>query len=115
MHHQSGFSLLEVLIAWFLLSVVLLGLFEIQILSLCNNRHAYLLSIATVQVASMLDRLTVNQTSASRAREARVWNQQNKSLLPDGKGSYQCQPYQCVVRLQWFERKWRHIEMRSLA
>jgi len=102
---QFGFSLIEVLIALTILSVGLLGAAGLNLYALRHNQQAYWQSIATIQLASMLDRLRANQLPAAHAYEIKRWNQVNAKLLPMGKGTASCSRYICRVTLQWGEQK----------
>ncbi len=57
---QSGFTLLEILVAIVVLSIGLLGLAGLQVVSLNNNQIAYYRSIATQQAYDMADRMRAN-------------------------------------------------------
>lgn len=59
---QSGFTLLEILVAIVVLSIGLLGLAGLQAVSLNNNQTAYYRSIATQQAYDMADRIRANLT-----------------------------------------------------
>lgn len=58
--NQSGFTLLEILVAIVVLSIGLLGLAGLQAVSLNNNQTAYYRSIATQQAYDMADRIRAN-------------------------------------------------------
>ena len=109
--HQSGFTLIEVLIAVLVLSIGLLGLAGLQATSLRNNTSAYQRSTATIQAYDIADRMRANipevssgtyvfsgiPTGAvscspcSTAQIAKIdkqdWNTANAALLPGGTGS----------------------------
>ncbi len=57
---SAGFTLLEVLIALFVLSVGLLGLASLQAQALRYNHNAYLRSVATQQAYDIADRIRAN-------------------------------------------------------
>ena len=95
--------MLEVLLAWSILMIALLGWLSLQIDNLRKIRHAYFNSIATVQVQSMAERLRANKESHSREREKQIWNLQNKEILPKGEGDFNCQQRTCVIILRWYE------------
>lgn len=57
---ETGFSLLEVLVAVVVLAVGLLGIGGLQVLSLKNNHSAYLRSQATYLAYDILDSIRVN-------------------------------------------------------
>jgi len=61
---QSGFTLLEVLVAIVVLSLGLLGLAGLQAATLRNNQIAYYRSIAIQQTYDMADRIRANQAGA---------------------------------------------------
>jgi type IV pilus assembly protein PilV len=63
--HQSGFTLLEVLVAIIVLSLGLLGLAGLQAASLRNNQIAYYRAIATQQTYDMADRIRANQAGVA--------------------------------------------------
>ncbi|MEE8264567.1 MAG: type IV pilus modification protein PilV [Gammaproteobacteria bacterium] len=60
LHKSAGFTLLEVLVALFVLSVGLLGLASLQAQALRYNHNAYLRSVATQQAYDIADRIRAN-------------------------------------------------------
>jgi type IV pilus assembly protein PilV len=116
---QTGFTLLEVLVAIVVLSLGLLGLAGLQAASLRNNQTAYYRGIATQQAYDMADRMRANlagvrapnnsynnlaavipanpgcfTTGCTAANMAVTdhfqWNTVNAALLPNGVGSVAC-------------------------
>jgi type IV pilus assembly protein PilV len=114
---QSGFTLIEVLVAIVVLSLGLLGLAGLQAASLRNNQTAYYRGIATQQAYDMADRLRANlagvragnynnlaavipadpgcfTTGCTAANMAVTdqfqWNTMNAALLPNGTGTVVC-------------------------
>jgi type IV pilus assembly protein PilV len=63
--NQSGFTLLEVLVAIVVLSLGLLGLAGLQAATLRNNQIAYYRAIAIQQTYDMADRIRANQAGAA--------------------------------------------------
>lgn len=61
---QSGFSLLEVLVAMLVLSIGLLGLAGLMASSMRNNQSAYHSTQATWLAYDILDRMRANSTGA---------------------------------------------------
>ena len=61
---NSGFSLIEVLVALIVLSIGLLGLAAIQITGLKDNQSAYFRTSATVLAYDMTDRMRLNRSVA---------------------------------------------------
>jgi type IV pilus assembly protein PilV len=117
---QSGFTLLEIMVAIVVLSLGLLGLAGLQAASLRNNQTAYYRGIATQQAYDIADRLRANlagvrapnysynnltaglpagnpdcfTAACSPANMAisdhRQWNTANAALLPNGNGTVVC-------------------------
>ncbi|WP_279250928.1 type IV pilus modification protein PilV [Candidatus Marimicrobium litorale] len=58
---QSGFTLLEVLIAMIIIATGLLGVASMQLMSFQNSQGAYMRSQATVLATDMLDRMRSNK------------------------------------------------------
>ncbi len=112
---QSGFTLLEILVAIVVLSLGLLGLAGLQAVSLNNNQIAYYRAIATQQAYDMGDRMRANLTgvtagdydnSAATAdanglpsgcptttmalTDVCQWLTTNAALLPGGTGTLRC-------------------------
>ena len=111
---QSGFTLLEVLVAIVVLSLGLLGLAGLQAATLRNNQIAYYRAIAIQQTYDMADRIRANQvgvaagaydaldtsipadpdcvantcTAANMAvADHSQWNNNNARMLPAGLGT----------------------------
>lgn len=60
----SGFTLLEVLVALFVLSVGLLGLAALQTIALKFNTQSYMRTQATLQLYDIVDRMRANRDAA---------------------------------------------------
>jgi type IV pilus assembly protein PilV len=65
MNKNSGFTLIEVLVAILILALGLLGLAALQVTSLKNNQSAYTRSQATQLAYDMADRIRANVTVPS--------------------------------------------------
>lgn len=98
---MKGFSLLEVMLALFILSVGLLGMVGMQLSAMKYTDEAYFQSLATTQLSSMMERLRANHSSESRERDFQRWNVLNATLLPEGEGRYSCQNDYCTVHVNW--------------
>lgn len=61
---NTGFSLIEVLVALIVLSIGLLGLAAIQLTGLKDNQSAYFRTSATVLAYDMADRMRLNRSVA---------------------------------------------------
>ncbi|MCI0506012.1 MAG: type IV pilus modification protein PilV [Gammaproteobacteria bacterium] len=111
---QTGFTMLEVLVAIVVLSFGLLGLAGLQADGLRNNTSAYLRSQATLMAYDMLDRMRANMQGVANGdynnllnttpadpacissgcsieqmtqHDAYEWSQKLAELLPSGQGS----------------------------
>lgn len=131
---QSGFTLLEVLIALLVLSIGLLGLAGLQAKGLRYNQSAYLRSVATAQAYNMADRIRANRAGASAgdydnvsglpsytncdtnactpaqmaAFDVYQWNTDNKNALPSGQGRVTVQnanPRVLTVTVMWDDQR----------
>ena len=120
---QQGVALLEVLIAFFVLSIGLLGLAGLQIKALQFNQSAFQQSQATVAVYDMLDRMRLNRLAATAGdydtggfvnnhstgvladNDLNAWLIAVSGNLPDGEGSVECDSNLiCVVSVRWTNR-----------
>ena len=111
---QSGFTLLEVLVAIVVVSLGMLGLAGLQAATLRNNQIAYYRAVAVQQTYDMADRIRANQkgvadgeydaldatipadpdcvtntcTAANMAvADHSQWNNNNARMLPAGTGT----------------------------
>jgi type IV pilus assembly protein PilV len=120
---QQGVALLEVLIAFFVLSIGLLGLAGLQIKALQFNQSAFQQSQATVAVYDMLDRMRLNRSAISSGAyntggfvsthsggnladaDLNTWLTAISGNLPNGEGSVECDGnLVCVVSVRWTSR-----------
>lgn len=102
--HQSGFSMLEVLVSMIIIAIGLLGLAALQAQSLRSNQSAYLRSQATLLAYDMFDRMRANRVAARDgqynvslgevptgtnmvATNISEWKGNLAALLPSGDGS----------------------------
>lgn len=115
--HGAGFSLVEVLVALFVLSIGLLGLAALQTTGIKFNQQSYQRTQATLQAYDIIDRMRANRAggtinanfdnvalsskpgSANCASttdctademaeyDIRTWNTDNETLLTEGSGA----------------------------
>ncbi|HED19244.1 MAG TPA: type IV pilus modification protein PilV [Gammaproteobacteria bacterium] len=62
---QSGFTLIEVLVAMFVLSIGLLGLASLQVTALRNDQSAFMRSQATILAYDLADRMRANSAAVT--------------------------------------------------
>lgn len=107
---QTGFTLLEILVAIVVLSLGLLGLAGLQAATLRNNQIAYFRAIAIQQTYDMADRIRANQAGVTLGKynnpaathhacapctnpqemaeeDFYQWNNNNARMLPAGAGT----------------------------
>lgn len=120
---QQGVAMLEVLIAFFVLSIGLLGLAGLQMKALQFNQSAFQQSQAAVSVYDMLDRMRMNRSAATTGgytttgfvsthstgqladNDLNAWLITVSGNLPDGEGSVDCDSNKvCTVAVRWTNR-----------
>jgi type IV pilus assembly protein PilV len=115
--YSTGFSLVEVLVALFVLSIGLLGLAALQTTGIRFNQQSYQRTQATLQAYDIIDRMRANRaggtinanfdnvalqlkpgsTNCASATDCtpdemaqydiRIWNTDNETLLTEGSGA----------------------------
>ncbi len=96
---HSGFSLIEVLVALFLLSIVLLGVEEQMLKSLQSSQGALNQTIAVEQASGMASMMELFPTQYQNFLPG--WNQDNQNLLPDGKGEIKVSGSDMSIQITW--------------
>lgn len=116
--HQSGITLIEILVALLVLSIGLLGLANLQAVGLRANHNAYLRSQATILAYDIADRMRANRSSAVAgeydialnaapggtgvpATDLAQWKARLAELLPSGDGAVAVDADSAVVTVQW--------------
>jgi Tfp pilus assembly protein PilV len=79
--------LIEVLIAFFILSLTLLGLDALLLYSLHHSKSTYYAEIATHQINNLVERLSVLGNAPLSAEQLQTWEQQAHDLMPNGRGA----------------------------
>lgn len=97
----SGFSFIEVLVSLLILSMMLLGLDASEYFAVRENRNAYFFSIATLQLQSMVERLKTLGTATGLDNQILIWNNQNQTVLPQGRGYISGQFPTYTITLFW--------------
>lgn len=128
LYFQDGFTLLEVMIAVFVLGIGLLGLAQLQITSLKHNLSAEFRTQASLLAGDMLDRIRANQSAAQAGNYAlsfgspppeqsntiadadiNEWLANLALYLPDGNGQIGCNTFAlasefiCDITVTWTE------------
>ncbi len=125
---QRGFTLLEVMIAVFVLAIGLLGMAHLQITSLKHNQSAEYRTQAALFAADMLDRMRANREAAQNGNYALAvganlpantntiadedivdWRGNLSQYLPNGIGQIACGAFNansefvCDITITWTE------------
>jgi type IV pilus assembly protein PilV len=117
--HQSGMSLIEILVAIVILSVGLLGLVALQAKALRNNQSSFERTSAVVLTYSIADRMRANPTQFTAGNYAiavgaapattglanadlTAWRNDITAALGSGaSGSVSCASNICTISIQW--------------
>lgn len=125
---QRGFTLLEVMIAVFVLAIGLLGMAHLQITSLKHNQSAEFRTQSAMMAADMLDRMRANREAAQNGNYAIAigdeppsstntiadadiveWLENLSFYLPQGTGQIACGAFNvnsefiCDITVSWRE------------
>ncbi|MDO8825286.1 type IV pilus modification protein PilV [Methylophaga sp.] len=125
---QRGFTLLEVMIAVFVLAIGLLGMAHLQITSLKHNQSAEFRTQSAMMAADMLDRMRANRDAAQNGNYAIAigdeppsstntiadadiveWLENLSFYLPQGNGQIACgvfnvnSEFVCDITINWRE------------
>ena len=101
-----GFALIEVLIAMGMVALVFLSLLSYQISISKNIVESNFESIAIMQLMNLAEMLRVNADSTYQNKSLKLWNRDNKKLLPEGHGNFESDDnHQCHIDLKWVYRK----------
>ncbi|TVP55390.1 MAG: type IV pilus modification protein PilV [Halomonadaceae bacterium] len=102
---QTGFSLLEVMIALVILTIGLLGVAGVQLLSLQQTGNAQLRSQATMVAQDLADRVRVNDGAApSNEDMLRIRNRMRQEMGEDANVTVTTPGNEVVVTVTWSER-----------
>ncbi len=77
----QAFTLFEVLIAWSLFTVVVIGVAYAQVRALNSLRDAYIKEVAFIQLLNIKDIFRSTQDPVLREQAYNVWHKQNIELL----------------------------------
>lgn len=101
-----GFAMIEVLVSMGIVALVFLSLLVYQISVSKNTVESNLEAIATMQLMNFAEMLRVNTDSSHQNKSLRLWNRDNKRLLPKGHGDFELEDdHQCHIILKWVYRK----------
>jgi type IV pilus assembly protein PilV len=98
---DNGFTLLEVLVSLFILSLLLLGLDAAQTKALQSAKSVYYFNVATEQLRSIMERLQAINTPNDINALQLLWDEQNARVLPQGRGEIDNSPPLIVITIHW--------------
>lgn len=102
---QSGFSMIEVLIAVLILAVGLLGVAGVQVVSMQNTANANLRSQATILAQDMAERIRANGNALLSDTADDAWESRlTRKLGPGAQAEITANGDVIQIRLQWVER-----------
>jgi type IV pilus assembly protein PilV len=125
MDRQAGFTLLEIMVAVFVLSIGLLGLVHLQVVTLKSTQSADFKTQASILATDMLNRMRANKDSTYGGnynialadnspnvttiadQDIVEWRNNLQSQLPGGTGAIACPAfvalttYVCTVTITW--------------
>ncbi|KXJ32824.1 type IV pilus modification protein PilV [Pseudomonas sp. HUK17] len=126
---QRGATLIEVLVAMFILAIGLLGLAGLQAMSVQSNQGAYYRSQATILANDIADRMRANRkaalagdyaqssppstsstpssTSTPAQRDLAEWNSHLASSLPQGTGTIVTSSNIVTISISWNDARAR--------
>lgn len=101
-----GFAMIEVLVSMGIISTVFLSLLAYQIIVIKKTMASNWDAIATLQLMNFAQMLWVNADSTHQNKSLKLWNRDNKRLLPDGRGDFILEDdHWCHIDLKWFYQK----------
>lgn len=95
-----GSILIELLISFLLISIVLAGSFKFQLSIIKQAKSNYFYWIATQQIQSISERIQSCQ-SCDITQILKRWNNENKEVLPKGKGNITGTFPNYIIELAW--------------
>jgi Tfp pilus assembly protein PilV len=92
---MKGFTFIEILISFMLVSLLLVSIDATQLTSLREAESAYNFSVAANQIQNFKSQLSNNPEILA------AWNLQNSQVLPNGQGTY----FNNKITVYWGEHK----------
>lgn len=95
----------EVLISFFILSIVLFGIDSEGLFALRSHQDAWTQSVAIAQIINMRERLLALQNFEGLDHQIEIWNAENKAVLPHSKGVVTGALPNYEIKLSWGNKK----------
>lgn len=109
--NMAGFTLLEIMIALFILSVGLLGMARMETLSLRYQKDDLFRTIASLQINNLLEEVQVNSKERYQAERVALWRTTTTQLLPRGEGEIQTNGQRQTINIRWRSYEPEQIKM----
>ncbi len=106
---MTGFSLLEVMFAFIIVSISLLFFVKTEVTIWRNMTFLYQQNVALYQALGHRERLRMDRHSAQPFKQAAMWNKENKDLLPNGSGDFQQVGSYLLVDIHWGLKLEHHL------
>lgn len=94
-------NLIEVLVSLFLLSLILLGMDGLGLYAMQENRNIWLFNLAVNQFINMSEIIKASGNLSTEQLER--WNQENRMVLPHGRGEVTGEFPDYVITVYWGE------------
>lgn len=101
----AGFTLLEVLVSLFFLSIILLSFESMQIVSRRQSETNYFFQTAVTAIDEIYDRLALLKNKNNLVSQIQAWQDHLKRELPNGRGNVIGTYPHYEVLLQWGKNK----------
>lgn len=97
---QTGFSMIELLVAMLIFSIGLLGMASLQVTGMRMTRDAELMGQASLYASSMADQI---RAKASSSVDVAGWSQKIQTDLPQGAGKVSTVNRTHTISVSWLE------------
>ena len=109
---QTGFSLIEVLMSLFVLSIILCGLIQMQLFCINESSKSYLKTIAIIQANNLIELFRIQKnTHSNSVNVVQQWQQDTQNLLPYSQNRYNCIVSKCQITIEWQFKKKQKINL----
>ena|SRR3990167_3193179 len=109
LHFQNGFSLVEVLVAWFIASIVLLGALAMQMQALRDLQTSRNNVIAATQLFSLSEMYRSSSQDAFSNQDMADWLTQFSPSLSEAHIQNDCGIMTCHLQLYWQQSTPHHL------
>lgn len=114
---KNGFTLIEIMICFAVVTTALFGMVSLQSFSLRNVHSAFYRNMAVSQADNLIERLRVVNSADSWNYEWNLAQQQIIHFLPQGRYEYHCDlsNHACTVLVYWADHGQQLIQVSTLV